>query len=46
MKYFFSKEIYLQTDFSIQNFGSISNDLFYPGYSGKITEYSERRHSE
>jgi len=40
-------EIFSDKDIiSIQTFGSISNDLFYPGYSGKITEYSERRHSE
>jgi hypothetical protein len=38
---FFGKDI-----ISIQTLGSISNDLFYPGYSDKITEYSERRDSE
>jgi hypothetical protein len=40
---FSGKDINLATDFSIETFGSTSNDLLYPGYSGKITEYSERR---
>lgn len=35
----------IQSEFPVKNFGSISNDLLYPGYSGNVIGSSGRRHS-
>ncbi|CAF2827408.1 unnamed protein product [Rotaria sp. Silwood2] len=39
-----SKTKNIKVHFPVQTFGSISNDLLYPGYSGTNTEFSGRKH--
>lgn len=41
---FLDKDTDLETDFSTPTLASVSSDLFYPGYSNRTTNDSERRH--